>query len=47
MEVTTVIKILMIEEGYSTEEARKLILAGKPSAGLAPFTSFGFASSAC
>ena len=45
MEVTTVIKILMIEEGYSTE-GQKIVLAGKPSAGLAPFTSFGFASSA-
>ena len=26
---------------------QKIVLAGKPSAGLAPFTSFGFASSAC
>ena len=34
MEVTTVIKILMIEEGYSTEEARKLYWQEKPPVGL-------------
>ena len=38
MEVTNVIKIL---------RGQKIVLAGKPSAGLAPFTSFGSASSAC
>ena len=30
MEVTNVIKILMIEEGYSTEEARKLYWQENP-----------------
>ena len=33
MEVTTVIKILMIEEGYSTEEARKLYWQENPPQG--------------
>lgn len=47
MEVTNVIKILMIEEGYKYGRGQKIVLAGKPSAGLAPFTSFGSASSAC
>ena len=33
MEVTNVIKILMIEEGYSTEEARKLYWQENPPQG--------------
>lgn len=42
MEVTTVIKNINDRRRLQYGRGQKIVLAGKPSAGLAPFTSFGF-----